>query len=111
MVARRLSIPLSIRFAPARTEDVRHVCGDPALGKELLGFEASTSLEEGLSKTADWFRSTSGQGGTGGISSVSDAAQETRGRAVIAKVPRQQGFAIREIAVLDKKTRGQLASP
>lgn len=62
MVARALGIPISIRFAPARTEDVRHVRGDPALGKELLGFEASTSLEEGLSKTADWFRLHVGSG-------------------------------------------------
>lgn len=38
-----------IHFLPERVGDVRQSCGDPALAKQMLSFEATTRLEEGLS--------------------------------------------------------------
>jgi GDP-L-fucose synthase len=31
---------------------------DPSLASQKIGFEAKTSIEEGLKKTIDWYRST-----------------------------------------------------
>jgi len=81
IIARVLGVPLSIRFASERAEDVRNVRGDPTLGNELLGFEARTSLEEGISKTAEWFRLQVGSGESEGISTAAEADQEGCGSA------------------------------
>lgn len=43
-------------FAPSRQGDIYRSAGDPQLSKELLGFIAQTSLEQGLSDTMKWMR-------------------------------------------------------
>jgi nucleoside-diphosphate-sugar epimerase len=45
-------------YAEARPGDVRHSQADIAKAQRLLGFEPTTSLEEGLRRTVDWYRST-----------------------------------------------------
>lgn len=40
---------------PARTSDVRKLCADSKRAKELLGFEAEMSFENGIKKTLDWY--------------------------------------------------------
>ncbi len=43
---------------PARRGEAKHVCLDIDKARELLGFDPKFSLEEGLNKTYDWFRTT-----------------------------------------------------
>jgi dTDP-L-rhamnose 4-epimerase len=40
-----------------RAGDIRHCFADVSLARELLGFEASVSLEDGLPELAEWVRS------------------------------------------------------
>ena len=40
---------------PARTSDVRNLCADAKLAKELLGFEPQIDFKEGLAQTLDWY--------------------------------------------------------
>jgi UDP-glucose 4-epimerase len=40
--------PPKIAFADARTGDIRASLGDPGLARDIFGFAAKTSLEEGL---------------------------------------------------------------
>ncbi|MCA9292667.1 MAG: NAD-dependent epimerase/dehydratase family protein [Phycisphaerales bacterium] len=44
-----------IRFAPEREGEVRHSCADVAAAARLLGFAATTSLDEALVRTAESF--------------------------------------------------------
>ncbi len=37
-----------------RAGDIRHCFADVSRARELLGFEAATSLEEGLPELAEW---------------------------------------------------------
>jgi GDP-L-fucose synthase len=43
-------------------------CLDVSRARELMGFEAQVSLEEGLRNTVEWFRESSGEGTTVGSS-------------------------------------------
>lgn len=43
------------RFAPPRPGDIRHSQGPVLLAADMLGFQAETSLSEGLRRTWDWF--------------------------------------------------------
>jgi UDP-N-acetylglucosamine/UDP-N-acetyl-alpha-D-glucosaminouronate 4-epimerase len=43
-------------FAAPRAGDIYRSLGDPSLSRDFLGFEAATSLEEGLGRTAAWMR-------------------------------------------------------
>jgi UDP-glucose 4-epimerase len=54
--------PLSVRFVgydelPGNYQDVRHRVPDTTKARELLGFEAQVSLDEGLARTVAWHRS------------------------------------------------------
>ncbi len=42
---------------PNRSWDIRDWYGDPAYAKEILGWQAKTSLKDGLIKTIDWVKS------------------------------------------------------
>jgi len=46
------------RFAPARAGDVTHSRADPGRARALLGFEATTSLAEGLARLWQWRHTT-----------------------------------------------------
>jgi UDP-glucose 4-epimerase len=48
----------NIKHAPPRPSDVRRLCADVTLAKNLIGFSAKTDFEDGLCKTADWFKKT-----------------------------------------------------
>jgi UDP-glucose 4-epimerase len=54
--------PLSVRFVgydelPGNYQDVRHRVPDTRKARELLGFEAKVSLDDGLARTLAWHRS------------------------------------------------------
>lgn len=42
-------------FAPARAGDIKHSCADITKAGQLLGYEPSVSLEDGLAETLHWF--------------------------------------------------------
>ncbi len=48
---------------PRRPGDLRHISLDAALARRELGWSASTSLDEGLRLTVEWFRTEVGGGG------------------------------------------------
>ena len=50
------SAPVGIVHGPARVGDIRTSLGVPELARRELGFTAETSLADGLSATAAWFR-------------------------------------------------------
>jgi len=50
--------PLQRSYAPGRSVDVARIALDPALAQRLLGWTASTSLQEGLRRTWAWFSTT-----------------------------------------------------
>jgi UDP-glucuronate decarboxylase len=41
---------------PLPVDDPKQRCPDISLAKEKLGWEPTVSLEDGLQKTVDWFR-------------------------------------------------------
>lgn len=47
-----------IRFEPARAGDIYRSLGDPGKAAATFGFQASTSLADGLKQTLDWMRMT-----------------------------------------------------
>jgi nucleoside-diphosphate-sugar epimerase len=62
-VQEHLGIPLPLRATfipydqfPGNYQDVRHRVPDTTKARELLGFEATTSLAEGLAETVAWHR-------------------------------------------------------
>ena len=51
------------RIRPAEAE-VEVLLADPAVARELLGWEPAVSLEDGILRTAEWMRSSRGQSPT-----------------------------------------------
>lgn len=49
---------LERKHLPARRGEARHVCLDIDKARKVLGFDPRFSLEEGLKKTYDWFRTS-----------------------------------------------------
>lgn len=47
-------------YGPPREGDVRDSQADNTLARELLGFDAKVTIEEGLRRTVEWYRSTEG---------------------------------------------------
>ncbi len=47
------------KFAPARTGDVKHSLADISLAQKHLGYSADVSFEEGLRRTAEWYKQIS----------------------------------------------------
>ena len=56
-LAKMLEYPLEPRHEPSRAGDVRHSRGSTENLNKFLGFEPSTSLQKGLERTAEWYRS------------------------------------------------------
>jgi UDP-glucose 4-epimerase len=46
---------IGLEFCPPRTGDIPRSVADTARAKKELGFDARTSLEDGLSATIGWF--------------------------------------------------------
>ena len=47
---------VSPRYEPSRRGDVRHSLADLTLARELLGYEPTVGLEDGLRRTFDWWK-------------------------------------------------------
>ena len=47
---------LAPKYGPERAGDVKHSLADISKAKNLLGYEASTNIKEGLKKTFEWYR-------------------------------------------------------
>ncbi len=55
MLHKIVGVDRAPEYAPPRPGDVKHSLADISRARDLLGYEVSTSLEEGLARTADWF--------------------------------------------------------
>lgn len=55
-IARAVGRTVEVVFAPARPGEQRRSSVDPAKAAKVLGFRAEVSLAQGLSRTADFFR-------------------------------------------------------
>jgi UDP-glucose 4-epimerase len=60
-VARETGRPARAKHAPPRAGDIRHSVADFAQARKLLGYRVVCGFEEGLKKTVDWYRATSGR--------------------------------------------------
>jgi nucleoside-diphosphate-sugar epimerase len=56
VVSRLIGVPLRVEHGPLPVDDPRRRCPDISRAKRLLGWEPTTNLEEGLSKTIAYFR-------------------------------------------------------
>jgi len=52
-----LGVAAKVEYQPPRSGDVRHSLADINLAKNALGYSPRVSIEDGLRKTVDWFRS------------------------------------------------------
>lgn len=55
-LTRLIGVEVEPEYLPARTGDVRHSLADISRARELLGYEPTVDLEEGLSRTVEWYR-------------------------------------------------------
>ena len=53
-----IGVDLEPLYGPPRTGDVRDSQADNTLARELLGFDAQVTVEEGLRRTVEWYRET-----------------------------------------------------
>jgi UDP-N-acetylglucosamine/UDP-N-acetyl-alpha-D-glucosaminouronate 4-epimerase len=60
-VARAAGRPARAKHAPARPGDIRHSVADFAQARKLLGYRVVCGFEEGLARTVEWYRATSGR--------------------------------------------------
>jgi nucleoside-diphosphate-sugar epimerase len=58
LVVRLTGSSSEIVYQPARVDDPTQRCPDLTLARSLLGWEPTTPLEEGLTRTIEWFRSS-----------------------------------------------------
>jgi nucleoside-diphosphate-sugar epimerase len=49
-------------YGPTRAGDVRDSLADISKARQLLGYEPSVSLEEGLRRTVDWYAAQQASG-------------------------------------------------
>jgi UDP-glucuronate 4-epimerase len=54
LLEKTLKVPTEIEWLPAQTGDVRRTWSDTRAAREALGFEPQVSLEEGITRFADW---------------------------------------------------------
>ena len=47
--------PITVRYEPFRSGELRHTWCDISNAREQLGYNPMTSLEQGLAQTWDWF--------------------------------------------------------
>src|SRR5436190_21404942 len=78
-VARVISAGMGLEIEPEYNEqyragDIRHCFADPALARELLGFEARTSFEAGMAELIGWL------GDQEAVDRVDDATNELTAR-------------------------------
>jgi GDP-L-fucose synthase len=73
LIARLTGFEGTLAWDPSKPDGQPRRCLETSRAKELLGFEASTSLEEGLEQTIAWYRSEGPGAGAGADSDVSVA--------------------------------------
>jgi UDP-glucose 4-epimerase len=61
LLARLVGVEPEIRFASPRPGDVRDSLGDISRAREVLGYEPSLALEEGLTQYVEWMRQDLGR--------------------------------------------------
>lgn len=54
LLEKTLKVPAEIEWLPTQTGDVRRTWSDIGAAREVLGFDPQISLEEGLTRFADW---------------------------------------------------------
>jgi GDP-L-fucose synthase len=57
LLAKKIGFKGAIRFNPGQPDGQPRRCLDVTRAAELIGFQASTSLEEGLERTVAWYES------------------------------------------------------
>jgi UDP-glucose 4-epimerase len=55
-----LGVSAEIEYLPPRAGDVRDSLADIGLAERLLGYRPAVSVEDGLARTVEWFRSQAG---------------------------------------------------
>jgi UDP-N-acetylglucosamine 4-epimerase len=58
ILASQLHSPLRPQYGPERAGDVRHSLADISKAQRLLAYHPQVRIEEGLSKTLEWFKTT-----------------------------------------------------
>ena len=66
-VARKAGFEGEIRYDPSKPDGQPRRCLDVTRARELLGFEATTSLSDGLEKTVAWYLAAQTAGPRGGM--------------------------------------------
>jgi dTDP-L-rhamnose 4-epimerase len=62
LLGRRLGIEIAPEITgSARVGDIRHCFADTSLARELLGFEAEVTLEEGIRELVEWLADRSAE--------------------------------------------------
>jgi nucleoside-diphosphate-sugar epimerase len=51
-----LGIDISAKYESPRAGDIKHSLADIAKAEKLLGYEVQVSMQEGLTRTAEWFK-------------------------------------------------------
>lgn len=65
LLARELGWPGQAEYGPARVGDVRDSLADITAAREAMGYEPRVGFEEGLRRTAAWYRAQVGAGQVG----------------------------------------------
>jgi len=78
-VAQVISAGMGLEIEPVlnqqyRAGDIRHCFADPTQARELLGFEAATTFEDGMSELVEWLQDQEAE------DKVDDATQELAAR-------------------------------
>jgi UDP-glucose 4-epimerase len=56
MIARALGVTLEPTYETGRAGDVKHSLADITAARQVLGYTASVSFEEGLDRTIEWYK-------------------------------------------------------
>ena len=78
-VAQVISAGMGLEIEPVlnqqyRAGDIRHCFADPTRARELLGFEAATTFEDGMGELVEWLQDQEAE------DKVDDATQELAAR-------------------------------
>jgi len=61
MLHKIVGVDRAPEYSPARPGDVKHSLADISRAQDLLGYEVTVPLEEGLARTAEWFAEKAGR--------------------------------------------------
>jgi UDP-glucose 4-epimerase len=55
-----MDVDVAASYMDPRPGDILHSMGDSSLGREVLGYQPEVTFDEGLKRTVEWFRHSSG---------------------------------------------------